>query len=297
MRTIVKSSKLLMLILAAAMTVQTHAQEEAKSKKDGDIDSEITNARLRAQSGSKSDYSLSLSLGYNGGTLDDIFGEERPDIYGDPETETKTSFGGSFAGRYRFNKNDSMTVGAGFSVLNPWGHSEGNVDNPYIGYSRIYKIGDFQTSTSADITFGTAESYKAVDLKQVVSASHNMMKRFEGTNLTVGASVSLSAYFYGSEPEVAVSKEAMTELAVGFYPQLEYVFNDTFSFRTVFGYFNYQKSRGEDSKLLRAYEYQSVGVGISVTRDIYVYPNIQFLADDLDADKTNFAISADINIL
>ena len=294
MRKLVKSSKLLMLLLAVAMTAPAQAQEETNNQ---DIDSEITNARLRAQSGSKSDYSLSLSMGYNGGTLDDIFGEERPDIYGDPETETKTSFGGSFSGRYRFNKNDSMTVGAGFSVLNPWGHSEGNVDNPYIGYSRIYKIGDFQTSTSADVTFGTAESYKNVDLRQVVSASHNMMKNFEGTNLTVGASVSVSAYFYGNDPETVVPKDALTELAVGLYPQLEYRFNDMFSFRTVFGYFNYQKSRGEDSKLLRAYEYQSVGVGISVTRDIYVYPNVQFLADDLDSDKTNFAISADINIL
>lgn len=294
MRNLVKSSKLLMLLLAVAMTAPAQAQEESNKE---DIDSEITNARLRAQSGSKSDYSLSLSMGYNGGTLDDIFGEERPDIYGDPETETKTSFGGSFSGRYRFNKNDSMTVGAGFSVLNPWGHSEGNVDNPYIGYSRIYKIGDFQTSTSADVTFGTAESYKNVDLRQVVSVSHNMMKNFEGTNLTIGASVSLSAYLYGNEPETVVPKDALTELAVGLYPQLEYRFNDMFSFRTVFGYFNYQKSRGEDSNFLRAYEYQSVGVGISVTRDIYVYPNIQFLADDLDSDKTNFAISADINIL
>lgn len=283
-----------MLLLAVAMTAPAQAQEETNKQ---DIDSEITNARLRAQSGSKSDYSLSLSMGYNGGTLDDIFGEERPDIYGDPETETKTSFGGSFSGRYRFNKNDSVTVGAGFSVLNPWGHSEGNVDNPYIGYSRIYKIGDFQTSTSADVTFGTAESYKNVDLRQVVSASHNMMKNFKGTNLTVGASISASAYFYGNDPETVVPKDALTELAVGLYPQLEYRFNDMFSFRTVFGYFNYQKSRGEDSKLLRAYEYQSVGVGISVTRDIYVYPNVQFLADDLDSDKTNFAISADINIL
>ncbi|MFG1501320.1 hypothetical protein ABMA70_14020 [Halobacteriovorax sp. XZX-3] len=284
------------------------AEEKKTTTDKKDIDEEITNARMRAESGSKSPLSMSLSLGYNGGSLDDPFGKERPNIYADPENETETSMSGSISGRYRLSKNDSITVGAGYSVLTPFHHAKGDISNPYIGYSRVYTIAGIQTITSADLTFGTKDSYKNQNLDQILGVSQYMMKKFGDSGWTLGASVSASFYFSGGLADSKYRadfqaktgqpflKDYQTEMAIGLYPQLEYVFNDTFSFRTVFGYFNYQKSRGKDAKLLRAYEYQSVGVGISVTRDIYLYPNIQFLADDFDKDKTNFGFSATINL-
>ncbi|MGI4992193.1 hypothetical protein ACRXCV_06160 [Halobacteriovorax sp. GFR7] len=298
MRTIVKSSKLLMLILAAAMTVQTHAQEEAKSKKDGDIDSEITNARLRAESGSKSPFSFSLSVGYSGGSITDPFDAERPNIYGNPEEQTATSIDGSFSARYRFSKNDSISLGAGFALYDPWGHSVADVSNPYIGYSRVYKLGIFQTISAVDYTHGTDDYWDVQNISGVVGLSHNMMASIKDTGFTLGVSIGFNQYLYEGLAENGTPKSAQTNYSVGLYPQLEYVFNDTYSFRTVFGYFNFKNYREDDAtKLTRSYEYQSVGVGISVTRDVYVYPNVQFLMDDIDGDKTNLAISATINLL
>ncbi len=75
-----------------------------KNKTEGNIDDDVTNPRLRALSGSKSKWSMSLGLNYSGGTIADPFGRYRPDIYGNPENETFTSMGGSVSGRYRFDK-------------------------------------------------------------------------------------------------------------------------------------------------------------------------------------------------
>ena len=113
--------------LANAQTTEKSSESKTKidkmkpgkNKVEGDIDSEVTNARMRATSGSKSKYSLSSSLSWLGGRIADPFIEERPNIVGDPSTETATSFSGSFSGRYRWTKNSSVTLGIGAGVLTP----------------------------------------------------------------------------------------------------------------------------------------------------------------------------------
>jgi hypothetical protein len=48
--------------------------------------------------------------------------------------------------------------------------------------------------------------------------------------------------------------------------------------------------------LLQKYVYQSIGVGIAVTRDIYVYPNVQLVPDHIASNFTNFAVATTINM-
>ena len=278
---------------------QSDAPIKEKSSTTGDIDNEITNARMRAESGSKSPFSFSTSFGYSGGSIVEPFDTDRPNIYGNPEEQTETSLDGSISARYRYTKNDSLSLGAGFSLLDPWDHSVVDISNPYLGYSRVYKIGAFQTITSVDYTLGTSDYFEAYDISQVLDVSQYMMANIKGTGVTLGFSVAFGQYFYGSDQEDGIApKSAQTNYTLGFYPQLEYVINDRYSLRTVFGYFNFKNYREDKAfKLTRAYEYQSIGVGISISRDVYIYPNIQFLADDLNEDKTNVGISATINLL
>ena len=57
--------------------------------------------------------------------------------------------------------------------------------------------------------------------------------------------------------------DARTDYNIGLYPFLEYAFNDRYSFRTVFGYFNYSHFRSEEAATFkRTVSYQSMGVGI-----------------------------------
>ena len=48
--------------------------------------------------------------------------------------------------------------------------------------------------------------------------------------------------------------------------------------------------------MIRAYEYQSVGIGWVASRDVWIYPNIQFIPDNLDIKNTNVGVSATINM-
>jgi len=75
------------------------------------------------------------------------------------------------------------------------------------------------------------------------------------------------------------------------------VINDTFNLRTILRPYWYQNSRGQSfSKWTRLDMTQSVGLGISMTRNIFLYPNIQFAPDNIRADRTNIGLSANINI-
>ena len=68
--------------------------------------------------------------------------------------------------------------------------------------------------------------------------------------------------------------------------------------RTISGLWVYDHLRSERDNFTFAKNkiYQSVGLGISVTRDIYLYPNVQFLPEDIRSDLTNVALSANINV-
>ena len=315
------------LLLAMTFSGQVFAQEETegestmkiedaadkKNKVEGDIDQEITNARMRAESGSKSKFSLSSSINYTGGSFDKPFGERRPNIAGTPGNQVRTSMGIALDGRYRWSKNDSVTLGTEAALMTPFqGDVDGasnqlNVFDPVIGYSRVGKVGWLQTSSGISAGFGTSKESQAVDYTTGLGLSVTGLHTFQ-SGLTAGLSVSTGYNFYGNNAGEQTDDgtaapgyyggDRRTQWSLGIYPFAEYAFNDTYSFRTVFGYFNWRHLYGDDNsfRLLQTYVYQSIGIGISVTRDIYLYPNIQFVPDNVRDDFTNVALSATLNV-
>jgi len=273
-----------------------------KNKQVGDIDEEITNARMRAESGSKSKYSLSFGVAFSGGNFVKPLGKDRPDIIGNPEEETSSEISGDFSARYRMTENDSITLGAGFGILTPLqgdvveGQNQFDVSNPDIGYSRVYKVGQFQTISSASYTHGTAQSWDDIGLTGIAGVSHNMLTTLSAIPaLTMGASVSYSQFIYDNN-----DRDGLTAYRLALYPYAEYALSDKYQLRTVFGYFNYRHTRADGDKsplvgMHKQQSYQSVGLQMVLTRDIFVYPNIQFVPDDIDQEKTNVAVSATIN--
>ena len=51
----------------------------------------------------------------------------------------------------------------------------------------------------------------------------------------------------------------------------------------------------DKSAVVASRPYQSMGIGMAVTRDIYLYPNVQFLPLDMRSDLTNVGMSANIS--
>ncbi|MBX3022261.1 MAG: hypothetical protein KF799_11365 [Bdellovibrionales bacterium] len=280
-----------------------------KNKVDGDIDQEITNARMRADSGSKSRYSLSTGLSYTGGAVKSAFGSGRPNLSGEPGVQTDTSAQIDVSGRYRWTKNDSLTFGTALGMLTPFQGKVGKRDqmnwsNPSLYYNRVGKLGPLQTTAKIGGSIGTSQYSESVDNDFNVAVSYSVLKAFEN-RWTAGVSVNGGYLNYDSKPgENLANRSKMyggdkrSQFNLGVFPFAEYAFNDTYSFRTVFGYFNWKHLYGDNNKwrLLQTYVYQSVGVGISVTRDVYLYPNIQFLPGNLRSDFTNVSMSATLNV-
>ncbi|RLA61288.1 MAG: hypothetical protein DRQ89_11590 [Epsilonproteobacteria bacterium] len=278
--------------------------KEKKSENGDDIDKEVTNARLRATSGSKSKWSMTFGFNYRGGMITDPFGLRRPDIYGNPENEKLTSFGGSISGRYRLNKKNSFTLGFGFSYLAPFRSDQDperdqfNIDNPGVGYARIEKIGIFQISSGVDYIRGTSVAFKEQNLTGFLSFGITALTNFNESRFTLGLAFSFTDYFYSDDSSQV---DFRTSYDLGFYPFFEFEFTKVWYFRTVLGFLNYEHVRSDDSSspfsMQTTPHYVSVGIGIAITRDIYLYPNVQFLPKDLSTDNTNFALSATINVL
>lgn len=283
-----------------------------------DIDDEIKNKKLRAELGSKKKLSVSMSLGYSGGSVEKPFDRRRPNYRAASIGElANTSIAGTVALKYRLTERDSLSFGTGVSYLTPFHNKaseiqnnkvEGaerrlfNVSTPYISYSRAYKVGGIQNITSVGYSHTTIQQYIEQD-KSVGSAdlSQTLLgSPVEGLDLGVAVGLSYEIYADGIRgSNYAIDGEVIGEtrpdFQLGVYPFLEYALTEKASFRTVFGYFNYEKNRSADS-FRNTNPYQSMGIGYSVTRDIYLYPNLQFRPDNVRADLTNVALSTTINL-
>jgi len=288
----------------AVVTKEKKVDKKKKDKNGNDIDKDVTNPRLRAVSGSKSKWSMTFGLTYNGGALNNPFGLKRPDIYGNPENETLTSFGGSISGRYRLNKKNSFTLGFGFGYLAPFrddgdsNRDQLNVSNPGVGYNRVEKLGMFQLVSSLDYVFGTSVVFKEQNLQGFLSLGITVLTNFNESRFNLGLAFSYTPFFYKDDP---VPFDTRTTYSIGFYPFFEFEFTKVWYFRTVLGFLNYEHVRsdidGSPFSMTTAPHYISVGIGIAITRDIYLYPNVQFLPKDFSVDNTNFAFTATINVL
>lgn len=292
-------------------------------EKQKDIDDEITNARQRATLGSKSKWSFKSALAYNGGSLKSPSDQIRPNYRAGNTIQSLSSLAGTVGVNYRATERDSLSLSTGLVVRNPF-HGDLSrsefadprsgrknrvdrfeVSDPSLSWSRAYRAGNLQMVSGASYTQSTnpddVNIYKRIGY---VSADQTIIGEV-GTKLSLGASISADAYLYTNDldkNDPVVAKQGLQQemMTFGIYPFLEYAFNDTYQFRTVFGYFANTLYKDQDaaSKGTVAADtpYQSVGLGIVVTRDIYLYPNIQFTPFDIRDDRTNVALSTNISL-
>ncbi|QLY27211.1 hypothetical protein [Bdellovibrio sp. KM01] len=324
------------LILAGSLVVavSAHAEEKNQSantstvkvtdvqKKDeqtnGDLDNEITNAKMRADSGSKSIWSVSTSWAYNGGNLEKPFGAERPNYAGEAGTQPATNLVGSVGINYRLDKNSALNFSTGLSLYTPFqnnweetsnqnGNRQFSIATPSLGYSRSFRAMGIQQAFSSSASYAT-DAYDVDTLKLLgsLSVGHTLLFEIPNSNWQPGVAfdVTYNGYTEGADNVDTIQNRGTdvhgggrTDWVLGFYPFVEYAFNDMFSFRTVFRPFIFSHFRSDDgSEWLRSLYTQSVGIGIAVTRDIYLYPNMQFAPEYFTADKTNVGMSATINV-
>ena len=291
---------------------------QKKDEQFKDIDQEITNAKLRAESGSKSKWSVKTDITVNGGSLNKPFDAKRPNYAGAAGTDRSTSIAGTIAGAYRLTEKDSLRLGTGIFMATPFqsapedisnsrGAHKTDVSNPYLEYSRSFRVGQVQNIFDMSYTkytqVGYVEGYQMVGSADV---NHTFMLDMKGSNWSPGINIDANTTTYKDGALASDTRfnaeDGRSDYELAAYPLVEYAFNDRYSFRTVFRFLTYDHYRSDaGASFLRQVYTQSVGLGIAVTRDIYLYPNVQFAPekiarDKYDSDATNVGLSTTINV-
>lgn len=295
----------------SASTLKVESVAPTQNKVEGDLDQEITNPKLRAESGSKSRFSGSVSMIFKGGALSRPFGADRPNLAGLPENQVDTSLDAGLKMRYRSNKHNSFTMGVGLGIRTPLQGdvnsrtNQVNIGDPILGYNLTWAGWGVQNSANLYGSYGTSKESVRMDQFASLAADYNAVKSFG--RLQVGLTSSVYQNFYENKPgenpetrnaEGSARLDSRTSLAIAVNPNAEYMLTDRIALRTSMGLFRWQHLYGDPNNwsLIRTKQYMSLGVGWAVTRDVYLYPNVQFLARDIRSDYTNVGLNATLNV-
>lgn len=299
---------------AFAETTETPAAETATKiedvtpnapvKKEGeaDVDEVITNRKLRAETGSKNLFSFSAAVGYSGGTINNPMSDVRPNISSAVFDPAQPALSGSLGGKYRLSGLQTLSLDVGVLVRKPF-HGDDKksfsdrttVSNPSLTYQTVYQAAGIQNVTSVSGTWTTDEAFREIGDLATIGFGQTAIYDFGGSKFSAGLAFDFS-YTIFDKDDLAL-RESQSDYQFGVYPFAELVLNDSLNLRTVFRPFTYQHVRSEPfGNVVRNVNTQSFGIGISVTRDIFLYPNIQFVLEDIRSERTNVALSANINI-
>lgn len=257
---------------------------------------EITDAKIKADAGSLSKYSLKFNLSYYGPTFGDLGAKDQPNPDGSIGTY-ETSIGGSLGGRYRIDKRTTISVGSGIKLIHPFhGMDRTDLNNPYISYDMTNKFSGIQMRNSIGASYITIPNYKNVGeyagLNYDASFSYDLgMSRF-----AIGLDTSIGYYLYNRD---YIKKDGKANRSsVSFYPTLKYNFSDKLNVNTStnISFWN-PRSRSNETVLLNKTVSQRLGVGYAYTRDIYVAPYINFYPDRFSDDATTLNISTSFSLL
>jgi len=285
--------------LDKASVVQKTEQDEA--------DLLITNRRLRADSGSLSLWSVSTSFTYQGGSLSRPKDAQRPNIVKGADALTLQNLTGDVGVKYRLTKLFSLTMSTGVFMTTPFhstikttekklqknfdeNHQKMTVNDPLLKATYVNRFFNIQSVTNAKLTLVTNNQQKLDGYQWSYYLSENVMRQLAGTKFSYGANFAIQTYSFSRR------NNTLTDRVLGFYPAVEYEINEKLNFRTAFGTFVYQHLSGDEANTYEKRKvYQSIGLGILLGRDVFLYPNIQYIPSDIRSDQTNIALSTNIN--
>jgi hypothetical protein len=268
-----------------------------------DADEVITNRKLRAETGSKNKYSFSSALSYNGGTVEKPLAKKRPNIKAAKVTPTNAALGGSIGFKYKLSSLQSLSADFGVGVSSPFHpdkrsfNDRSYIENPSIGYQILYKTGGVQNVSQFAVTKYTREvPERDTGYDYGFDLTQTMVSDFGGSKFSAGVLMTAGYNTFFKNDTALLADQG--NYSLGAYPFMEYVINDRLNLRTISGLWVYDHDRATKDfwTFNKNKIYQSVGLGISVTRDIYLYPNVQFLPENIRADATNVALTANVNL-
>ncbi|QDK46743.1 hypothetical protein DOM22_17065 [Bdellovibrio sp. ZAP7] len=295
------------LSLPTSSTTETAPAGQTSVLKQGNVinkkfeeDKDITDARMKADSGSLSKYSLKFSLSFSGPPVGEPGSRYQPNPDGGI-CACDTSFGGSIGTRYRFDSKSALSLGTGVNMLTPF-HSDTRryeTKNPYVSYDRTARVGDIQMRNGVSATYVTNQAYRDIGEYAGIGYDASVIYNFGATGFAAGIDGSVNYYLFDRGPDFSNKKELKTgRYSLGLYPQVKYNFTDKFSMNSSVA-LNFNNPRGtEDYATLWNRTLTSrLGFGYAVTRDVYFAPYVSFFPKDISDDNTTLNFATTFSIL
>lgn len=259
-------------------------------------DKDITDSKLKADSGSLSKYSLKFSLSYFGPPIGDLENKNQPNPDGSIGNFA-TALSGSISGRYRFDSKSTMSLGTGVKVIAPFhGAERTDVSTPFVSYDRSSRLGDVQTRHSVGASIVTIPEYRDVGQVGTLNLDGSLVYNIGASGFAVGLDYGPSLFLY--ERDYEKSDRKASRYYIGVYPQIKYNVSDKLNVYTslAIGYQNLRSIENEFELQNRTITGR-LGMGWAFTRTIYFAPYLNFYPDDLRADNTTISFSTVFSIL
>lgn len=257
---------------------------------------EITDAKIKADSGSLSKYSMKFNLSYYGPTMGDLSAKDQPNPDGTVGTY-ETSLGGAIGFRYRFDPKSSLSFGTGLKAIHPLHGAERiDVQTPYLSYDSAFRIGDVQMRSSPGLSVTTIPNY--LDVGQVGSLSYDLSSIYNILNSRwgIGLDGNLSLFLYNRSYQLSDKKASRG--AVQLYPTLKYNVSERTSIATSTALtWLSPRDHSNETVLLNKTVTQRLGVGHAFTRDVYLFPYLTILPTKMAWDTTTLNLSTTFSLL
>lgn len=271
--------------MTAPAGTTTQKADSILGNKKFEENNEITDARLKAEEGSRSKYSMKFSLSYSGPPVGEPLAKEQPNPDNNPG-DYSTSIGGSVGLRYRFNPKEALSAGTGLSALTPFhGIRRFDVKTPYVSYDVSNRIADVQMRNSYSASVTTVPNY--LDIGQVggLGYSNSLVYNIGESGVALGLDTNLDYFVYNRDYIKTDGKAS--KYHIGFYPNLKYNFSDKFSVNTSVAIM-YQNLRSwtDDVRLANKTRTGRLGAGYAITKSVYFSPFLNYYLEDFSWDTT-----------
>lgn len=269
---------------------------EIQGNKKFEENTEITDAKIKADAGSLSRYSLKFNLSYYGPTLGDISSKDQPNPDGS-NGSYETSLGGSLGGRFRIDPKTTVSLGSGLKVIHPFhGAERTDLNNPYLSYDMTNKINGIQMRNSFGVSYITVPNYTAVGEYGGLNYDLSLSYDLGASGFAISMDSSIGYYLYKRDYVPSDKKATRSQISV--YPGMKYNFSDKLSVNTSTAISVYNpRQKSNEFALLNKTVTQRLGLGYAYSRDIYVAPYLTLYPDRLATDTTTFNISTSFSVL
>ena len=257
---------------------------------------DITDAKLKADAGSLSKFSLKFNLSYYGPTLGDLSAKDQPNPDGTIGTY-ETSLGGAMGARYRLDPKTSVSMGTGIKAIHPLhGMERFDVQTPYVSYDKAKRIFDFQTRSSVGASLTTIPNYKNVGQVGAFTYDFSSVYDLGISRVALGLDASFSIFLYNRE--YRLTDKSASRGAVQLFPTLKYNFSDRLSANTSTALsWLAPRSVSNETVLWNKTISQRLGLGYAFSRDVFIFPYLTLFPTKLAFDTTTMNVSTVFSIL